>query len=92
MRVRGYLSTLGIPQRRPVDLINNIAPMHELVDLSLTARRQVEDEDAPAEIPERRKGRQWATTEEVGGTGLRVLRECGKKELCRGRYKPQHQP
>lgn len=51
-----YLSTLGIPQRGSVNLINDVTPTNELVKVSLTTRGQVKDKDTSAEIPERKSG------------------------------------
>ncbi|KAA8581102.1 hypothetical protein FQN60_002683 [Etheostoma spectabile] len=42
---------------RSVDLINDVTRRDKLVDMSLTTRHQVEDKDAPAQIPERQ--RKW---------------------------------
>lgn len=50
----GYLATLGISQRRPINLINDVTPADEPVKVSLATRCQVQDKDASAEIPEKR--------------------------------------
>lgn len=56
LHILGHLSTLGVPQRRSIDLIDDVTPTNKLVKVSLTARCQVQDEDASAQIPEKKRG------------------------------------
>ena len=60
LHVWRYLSILGIPERRSIDLINNVTRADKLVDVSLTTRHQVKDEDTSTEIPEWQTG-QWCS-------------------------------
>lgn len=56
LHILGHLSTLGIPQRRSINLINDITLTNKLVKVSLAARCQVQDKDTSAEIPEKKRG------------------------------------
>lgn len=56
LHILGHLSTFGIPQRCSINLINDVTPTNKLVKVSLTARCQVQDKDASAEIPEKKRG------------------------------------
>lgn len=51
-----HLSNFRVPQRRPVDFVDDVPGRGELVDVSLATRRQLQDEDTPAEIPETEEG------------------------------------
>lgn len=56
------MSTFRIPQRGPIDLIDDVTSTDELVDVSLTAGHQVENKDAPAEIPKKQIHRCFFTS------------------------------
>lgn len=55
LQVWRYLSTLWIPQGDPIDLVYHVARADKLVDICLTARDKVKDEDTPTEVPDRQR-------------------------------------
>jgi len=57
--MRRYLFILGVPQRDSIDLIDDVTGTEEVVHVSLTAGRQVEDKDPPTEIPEGGRDCEW---------------------------------